>query len=153
ASIVNCVFAGNSAGKDGGAVYLFDTASPSLVNCLFTGNRTRNNTTGTGAALSMNTSSGGPTLSNCTLADNPSAFQGGGVYDGSLNGIPTIRNSILWNNSDNGLINQASQIRSAGGPAPAVTYCDVYGSYTGTGNLGNNPVFLPPASSSTWTAA
>jgi hypothetical protein len=49
---------------------------------------------------------------------------------------PTMTNCILWEDSESEIYNYES--------APIVTYCDVQGGYTGTGNIDADPMFTNP---------
>jgi hypothetical protein len=86
-----------------------------------------------GAGVSLNTGAQPTLLHNTTVAYNNYA----GFY---LHQTPTapvdIRNCIFWKNSAGG-----QQIGGSG--AVAVSYSDVEGGYTGTGNINVNPVFNP----------
>jgi hypothetical protein len=50
---------------------------------------------------------------------------------------PTVTNSILWGDRSYEIYNDA-------GSSPSVTYCNVQGGYTGTGNINADPMFLDP---------
>ncbi|UCC30456.1 MAG: hypothetical protein JSU86_19935 [Phycisphaerales bacterium] len=70
ATLVNCLFSGNSAQQNGGAL-ANDASDPTITNCTFSGNSA--GTTG-GAIV---TSSGSPTLANCILwGDTPDEIYG-----------------------------------------------------------------------------
>lgn len=95
-------------------------------------------------------------IENCTITGNASVFGNAGVvqlYSGSYcsypppvakngikygaglyiknNSIATIRNSIVWQNDANEI----------DGVAANVTYSDVEGGYSGTGNINSDPLF------------
>jgi len=48
-------------------------------------------------------------------------------------GSPAIKNCIIWNNSQGG----SSQINASG-----VTYCNIQGGFSGTGNIDSDPLFV-----------
>ena len=100
-------------------------SSPTISNCLIAGNYGD-----IGGGIYCYEAS--PTITNCTIVNN-SAMDGevGGVY-GDENGGPTIVNSIIWGNS-------GGQIS---GSQTIVTYSDVQGGHTGTGNINADPVFV-----------
>ncbi|MBN1127300.1 MAG: right-handed parallel beta-helix repeat-containing protein, partial [Sedimentisphaerales bacterium] len=109
--------------------------SPVIVNCTIQGNLGYQ---GAGIACWYSNA----IISNCTIVDNgtiqPSGGTGGtgsGIY--CLYSAATITNSILWNNS-------SVQIHPLGstGSLPIVTYCDIQGGYTGTGNINLDPQFI-----------
>ena len=76
-------------------------------------------------------------MSNCTIADNTADNDGGGIWNGN-SGLPAdIINSILWGNTDGpGGTTTTAQITNAGSTNAAITYSDVQGGYSGTGNIG-----------------
>jgi len=69
---------------------------------------------------------------NNTIADNESADQGGGTYFWYAS--PKIVNSILWGNNGGEISHEGSSI--------AVTYSDIQGGYSGTGNIDQAPLFV-----------
>lgn len=135
---VNCVFHDN--GKTGGvetlagaALYL-DGGSPTFTNCLFYDNKS-----GDGAVIAIR--SGTPTFLNCTLANNEATIgQGGAIHDEQ--GRAIIRNSILWGNT---AARGADQILNLSGSQTTVTYSDVQGGWSGSGNLNVDPLFQDPS--------
>jgi hypothetical protein len=73
-------------------------------------------------------------LINNTICDN-SAVQGGAIYigwDDQHVSHPEIENSILWNNGSSIFVNTGSV---------NVTYSDVEGGWSGTGNIDSDPLF------------
>lgn len=75
-----------------------------------------------------------PTLTNCTISWN-SANVGGGILCG-VDGNPTLTNCILWHD-------KPQEIYLSSG-TPLVSYSDVQGGYTGTGNTYLDPLFMDP---------
>jgi hypothetical protein len=71
-------------------------------------------------------------VESCTFVGNSTAGTGGGI-DG--NDSTTLVNCILWGNTAGG----APQID---GPA-TVTYSCIQGGFTGTGNIDDDPLFVP----------
>jgi hypothetical protein len=72
---------------------------------------------------------------NNTLYINQASTKGGGI---SLdNSSPDITNNIFW--SDYAPSN--SEIDTNNASNPLVTYCDISGGYTGTGNINQDPKF------------
>jgi parallel beta-helix repeat protein len=63
---------GNKAGDYGGAIYCYDSSTPTIANCIIKGNRS-----GFGGGVSLLYS--GATLTNCKIINNISEF-GGGIY-------------------------------------------------------------------------
>lgn len=74
------------------------------------------------------------TLMNVTIANNRrtvnGAINGGGIYLSSS--TATVTNSILWDPTG------GSEVSGTGA---TITYSDVNGSFTGTGNINSNPSF------------
>ncbi len=135
-SFVGCRFAGNSASNSGGANYNNSTSSPSFVNCLFVGN------VAGGGSVSDNDNSSMPSFLDCTLSGNSAAVSRAAIQSDTGSSL-TVRNSVLWNDTP-------AEIALFGGTI-SVSYTDVQGSYTGTGNINSNPLFIGGAAG-TWTA-
>jgi hypothetical protein len=154
-TLANCIFSGNSATYDGGGMYNRES-SPTLTNCTFSGNSAQSG----GGMLTFESN---PTLTNCTFSGNLARNRGGGMYNLNISrpiltnctisgnrghwaggvistdySIVLLKNCILWANTDYEEIND--QII---GPA-VVTYTDVQGGYTGTGNIEADPCFVAP---------
>ncbi len=115
----------NANGADGGAIFCMN-ASPTIVNCLL-----RNNAAQRGAGVFSIDAS--PAITNCTIVANTASVIGGGIYS-SGSPSPIATNCILWAN--------ASDQIAFEGDAPAVTYCDVQGGFSGAGNLNADPRFI-----------
>ena len=143
--ISNCVFRNNTA-IAGGGIYAYDYSDPVLTNCMIKDNvvvwggggilcDVRSDPELTNCVIADNQATNGdgggiyaydysdPYLINCTLENN-SAQNGGGIYLEEYC-YPTIRDSIMWNNS-------ASSSGPEGYLALPVTtltvmYCDVDG--------------------------
>ena len=128
-TVENCTFSGNTA-MLGGGIANFDSSSPTVTNCIFSGNPVNYN--GGGMA---NYSSSAPTVTNCTFSANTVNAQGGGMWNSQSS--PTLTNCILWNDSPNEISGYSS--------APTVTYSDIQGGYSGTGNLMADPMFADSA--------
>jgi Concanavalin A-like lectin/glucanases superfamily/Right handed beta helix region len=130
--ITNCTFTNNTADYLGGGMYN-GGSSPTITNCAFTGN-TAMLTAGLGCfGGGMYNDYSGPIVTNSTFVDN-TADSGGGIYNYNSSS-PTVTNCILWENSD-------LQIHNSGAASlPVITYSDVQGGYTGTGNIDADPLF------------
>jgi len=124
-TIINCTFSGNSASYGGGMSNL--QSSPTVTNCTFILNSAINSG---GGMINYNQSS--PTIINCTFSGN-SASYGGGMYN-DFYSSPTVTNCILWNDTPDDIYNIVS--------TPTVTYSDVKGGYSGTGNINADPCFI-----------
>jgi predicted RNase H-like HicB family nuclease len=130
-TLTSCIFNNNSTGDYGsGAGMHNEGSSPTLTNCTFAGNWAD-----WGGGMRNDYSS--PTLTNCTFAGNEALYLGGGIYNGYSS--PTLlTNCILWADSPD-------EVENAGS-TPSVTYSDVQGGYTGTGNINADPLFVDPGS-------
>ena len=123
--VTNCTYVGNSA-PDGGEINNV-SSNPTVVCCLFRSNQA------TGNGGGMYSSAGSyPNVTNCTFYGNV-ANDGGGICNDGY-GVDTVTNCILWGNS------------AATGPSifsqSNVTYSDVQGGYSGTGNVSADPLFV-----------
>ena len=125
-TVTNCIFTGNASSAGGG---MFNGGgSPAVTNCIFSGN-----SAGYGAGMWNYGSS--PTLTNCTFSTNAGSV-GGGMYN-EAGSNPTVTNCILWGDTSNEIIDNAS--------SPTVAYSDVQGGYSGTGNIDADPCFVDAA--------
>ena len=124
-TLTNCTFNGNASGMQGGGMFNVDSSSPVLVNCTFWGNSADS----AGAMHNINGAS--PVLTNCTLTGNSASSAVGGIYNYQYSN-PVLTNCILWGDTD-------TEIDSAYSSTPLVTYSDVQGGYSGTGNINANP--------------
>lgn len=132
----DCAFRNNSASGVGGGVYV-QGASPQIYNCVFAGNFAA-----FGGGLGFGVADV-PVIVNSTFSDNTAINFGGGIY-GSITNL-TVKNSILWNNSADGLVNEDAQLHLSFGTHTVSNSC-VQGLSTlsGNGNVDNNPVFVNP---------
>ena len=129
-TIHNCVIKNNRAGYHGGGIYCYNS-SPSIKNCIIT-----NNTAyyGGGVYCRYNSS---PVIQNCTIIDN-TAYQyynfkmGGGLYCYPDRSRLYLENNIVWGNFPD----QVSGIIY-------ISYSNVQGGYSGTGNISLNPLLSP----------
>ena len=159
-SVVRCVFLRNYAGRFGGAIWN-DDGGLTAVSCtlianrcdysggaiangrgstLFAANCCLHANTGKVQAGAIDNSFGGTVaLSNCTLAANgpgPWAIVCGPAF-GQTNSTLTVANCILW---DGG-----REISSVDQSTVTVTCTDIWGGWTGPGNLDADPLFVLPA--------
>jgi len=128
-TVESCTFLGNSA-ANGGGMYNYDS-SPTVTNSTFSGNTA----TFWGGGM-YNESSSSPAITNCTFTENSASYYGGGIRNKD-NSKPTVTNSILWRDGPDEIFNSFS--------SPSVTYSDIQGGYTGTGNINADPMFVEPA--------
>lgn len=94
----NCLFSGNTAGDDGGAVDN-DKGSFAITNCYFL----NNTATDLAGALEDRSTSATNTLSGCTFNGNHAANDGGALYMRDGANTLTVTNSTFANNSAGGL--------------------------------------------------
>jgi len=130
--VTGCTFNGNMADGDGGGMYNDSSSDPNLSGCLFY----ENEASGNGGGMYNN--GNGTEVLCCTLADN-SADYGGGIYNDS-SGDLTVTSGILW---DDTATTSGAEIYNNSGTI-SVTYCDVEGGYSGTGNMDSDPCFVDP---------
>ena len=150
-TMTNCTFSGNSSPRGGGMMNGFN--SPTLTNCTFSRNSATygggmwnkaSNPTVTNCRFSGNSANSGggmyswdnssPTLTNCTFSGNSTGYKGGGMTN--ISSSPTLTKCILW--GDTAPI--GPEIYNSGS-TPTVTYSDIAGGYTGTGNINADPLF------------
>jgi M6 family metalloprotease-like protein len=114
----------NGNNSVGGGIRVLNGSSPLIVNNIIT-----SNIANYGGGIACNSSS--PTIINNTITGNEVSAVGGGIYciDGSS---PTVTNTILWNNGDEVYLD---------GSSITITYSNVDGGYTGTGNINSDPLF------------
>lgn len=123
--VENCKVINNTSGAATG-IYTAVNCSPYIVNTLFSGN---SNSLGFGGACGFSVST--PTLVNVTIADNSATQGGGGMW--IYNSTATIKNAVVYNNFPDQL--------NVTGSTVSVTYSNIMGGYTGTGNINVNPLF------------
>lgn len=131
-SITNTIFSQNSASAASntslGGGMIFSTSVPSIVNCIIDGNSAN-----LGAGIYFDSSSAFSNLINCTIVRNTASTHGGSFY--CANTSLKVVNSILWENSP-------EEVYNDGTSNPTITYSEVYGGYTGTGNIDTYPNFV-----------
>jgi hypothetical protein len=162
-AIKGCIFAGNHAQDEGGAIHAAANAPSVIEGCTFT----KNSATNTGGAIHY--SFIGMSVAHCRFLHNVAHGAGGAIYlDGTGlnitsctlfgNRAPTGRalaalrpstlgptppsatmiNTILWNGGDG--INVLEHVRMR----MAVTYSDIEGGWPGEGNIDVDPLFANP---------
>lgn len=126
--MVDCRIYSNGGANfiNGGGVYLYGgSADADLTSCLVYDNQVTNS----GGGIHLHTSGDALLLKNCVVADNDSNYNACGLNVNA--GSATVRNSIFWGNTGTEI--------TAG---ETVTYSDVQGGYTGTGNINSDPSFV-----------
>ncbi|MFC1855716.1 right-handed parallel beta-helix repeat-containing protein [Thermodesulfobacteriota bacterium] len=128
--ILDGVTIDNNTSSMGGGLYFRTSTNATVTNC----NVTNNSTTSNGGAIHVNGAA--PVITNSTLADNITSGTGDAIHTyGSA--APVVKNSILWNSSST-----VNEIYLSAGTSIDITYSDVKGGYTGTGNINSNPLFV-----------
>ena len=127
-TITDCTFTGNSVGANqrGGAIYNISSSNV-IKNCIFHGNSAY-------AGAGMYNFNSSPTITHCTFTANSATDSGGGLRN-HYNSSPTVKDSIFWGNT-------GGEITDSDSSSPVVTYSDVQGGYTGTGNKNADPLFV-----------
>ena len=126
-TVTNCTFSGNSAADSGGGMHNSENSSPTVTNCTLSGNSALY-----GGGM-HNEDYCSPIVTNCTFSGNFAESDGGGIYN-QYNSSPTVTNCILWGDSPDEIFNLEA--------SPSVTYSDIQGGYTGTGNISADPLFV-----------
>lgn len=136
ATLTNATFSGNS-GASGGGVSLTNVVpednsvldtSLTLTNVAFDHSSVASYNGG-----GMIVSGGSATLTNCDFTDNSAGSSGGGLL--VTGGSATVINSIFWGNTATG---GSAQIGASGGTLN-ISYSDIQGGYSGTGNISAFP--------------
>ena len=157
----SCVFpSGCDTAKSGGAG-IYNEGQIEIKNCLFYNNSVTCwayacgipaqtcSCYGYGGAI-FSGSGSAMSIINCTFAGNSSQGSGGALYTLGTSNI-TVKNCVFWGNTPNQI---------GGSSTLTVTYSDVSGGWTGTGNKNANSLFVagsngnyylsqPPAQAST----
>jgi hypothetical protein len=132
--VTNCTFMSNGSNGRGAGMMNFYHSSPTVTNCKFS----KNSTIYTGGGMS-NEGNCNSIVTNCTFSENTAiGYQdtpgnGGGMHNEEASN-PTVTNCILWGDTPNEIADTLSA-------APIVTYSDVQGGYSGTGNINLDPMF------------
>jgi len=133
AVISDNIFCDNAAGgamSYGGAL-AFENSNPVMVDNFIVDNSAGGYLFQEGGGIYLSSSS--PVLENCVIAYNESNT-GSAIY-AYPSCYPVIHNTIIWGNS----------IYAGGGSSPVVTWSDIQGGWSGTGNIATDPMFIDPA--------
>ncbi|RJP68324.1 MAG: T9SS C-terminal target domain-containing protein [Ignavibacteriales bacterium] len=119
-TIINCTISKNTGSSSNGSAIYNGSSSPQITNCLFENNE----------YIGLFNYSSSPAIWNCTFNGNNT-----GLYNRTSSN-PTVTNTIFWGNTTE---IDGDDITSN------FTYCciqDGSGTYTGTGNIYTNPLFV-----------
>jgi len=140
-----CTLSGNSAGRasnnsgTGGGLYNVGTAS--VTNCLVVSNQGYN-VAGlyNGGTLSLINSTFAGNMVSAAITDGTGVTPAGALSSGPA----TLLNDIFYGDtlSTSGSTLPSEIVATSGTAGPTVTYSDVQGGYTGTGNIGGDPLFV-----------
>lgn len=134
ATFERSIFVGNHS-ANGGAVYS-SASNTRMRDTLFTGNAANLQ----GGAMRF--LGGSPLIVNATATQND-ALVGGGLSTASA--TLTIKNSILWGNTDGGSGGESTQIDiTTGSVVPSYTCIQGLSQYSGNSNIGDDPMFADP---------
>lgn len=161
-SLINCEISDNLSNRSGGGIYssinstttiscniskntsvdrgggIFCSGPCTIRNCIITGNLVTNGDGGGIYCCIL------PTIINCTINGNKSTVNGAGVFCAE-NSSPLIKNSIISNNSHNGVYAYYSDL--------TILYNNVWGNvdsdysgwaYPGEGDISVDPCFVDP---------
>lgn len=162
-SVVNCIFRSNYSSSWGGAFFndgAYTSSSPTIINSVFEGNRSTvgaavyssnpgvltvigcviiNNAGGWGSGISV--SGGNVNIANSTIALNScTGIAAAAVYMSANGGTPSIKNSIIRNNTNGDNTNGNFRFT---GTTPVVTYSNIENNpVSGTGDIDNDASFI-----------
>ncbi|MGA1869939.1 MAG: right-handed parallel beta-helix repeat-containing protein [bacterium] len=110
--------------------------SPIITNCLIWGNHATQRPGGGIRCTELSS----PHIMNCTIVDNItySLLGGGGISIDDDDSSPTITNCIIWRNTPHSIYYPIGLVH------PVVTFSNIQGGFTGTGNINNDPSFVSP---------
>jgi predicted outer membrane repeat protein len=130
-TLSHCIFRDNESYMDGGGMYNYH-GNVTVTNCMFVKNDAGYN----GGAIDNYDDM---TITNCTFSGNTATSYGGAICH-MYGDYMTLTNSILWGDTLNG---EPDEIETYFGYL-YVTYCDVEGGWSGTGNIDADPLFADP---------
>jgi predicted outer membrane repeat protein len=138
-TLSNVTFSGNTSDLNGGGMRNYQTSNPTLTNVTFSFN-----IAGYDGGGMSNEYYSSPTLTNVTFFKNRALEGTGGGIDDHYYSSPLIRNTILWDN-------KPDQVFSELFSTPQLTYCDIEGGFSGTGNISTPPMLSPLADNGGFT--
>jgi len=139
-TVTNCTFIGNTSYYGGGMTNInLDyppadvSSSPTVTNCIFNGNSAAKKGGGMLNIGGLENYVARPNVTNCIFIGNMAGTNGGGMINW-VNSSPTVTNCILRGDTPDEIFND--------GGIATVTYSDVEGGYSGTGNIDADPNFV-----------
>ncbi|MGI4789571.1 MAG: Ig-like domain repeat protein [Janthinobacterium lividum] len=134
-TIQGCVLKNNTSGYGGGIWEGNYNSTFAVINCVFVGNKAISNVNGLqfgyGGGLYNDTSVGTIRVINCTFTGNSATGGGGGMYNSSGSGSTILdTNDLLYGDSGGEL--------ATSGSGDTISFCDIQGGYTGSGNVTGN---------------
>ena len=128
-----CIITGNSAYNTGGGIYCRDS-NITISNCVIADNYIY------GGGGGLYCERGTTTIKQCVIISNEAELYDGGAISNDLSNI-TVSNCIIWNNLTRGSLAEPLDGVSLGD----LTYNDVQGGFSGTGNIDVDPCFVDAA--------
>jgi len=149
----------NIAGQDGGGIYTLDCTGIDITNMEISNNSatngggvyfkgdglhsvnyveiSNNNATNKGGAIYIDSINKSINFNHITNVFNTAEIFGGGVYASYTDTANVnIINSVMWNDDPDEIVDPTGNI--------IITYSNIEGGWTGTGNIDTNPLFLDP---------
>jgi hypothetical protein len=134
-TVIGCLFSDNEASEGGGGGMHNTQSSPVVIGCIFVDNTS---TLQYGGGMQNLESS--PTVASCTFTGNTAAKGGGGMAN-FYSSSPIVTNCILWGDTASSGIPEIHNYDSPL-PMPIVTFSNVQGGLSGSGNIDADPKFV-----------
>lgn len=127
-TLTRCLVANCSASTDdGGVANVGTTSSFEAINCIFDSNTADSE----GAVVKVVNATTSAVFTNCTMVNNNCADS---IIKAVTDTVVTLTNCIMWDNTGTNVNDSSATV--------TVTYSDIEGSYTGTGNINSDPSFV-----------
>jgi hypothetical protein len=133
-TISNNIITNNSVSQWGGGICCAYQSAPTITNNFIFGN---SSSWRAGGVYCISNSSS-LIITNNTISGNSASTSGGGVYFNYSS--PVVTNNIIWGND----APDSPEIAVGGSGNPTITFCDVKGGWSGTGNIDADPLFADP---------
>jgi hypothetical protein len=142
-TISGCTFAGNSTANYGGGAIYTEYSAVEITNSVFSGNSAEQYIYGGGAIHDRNGES--LTITNCTFTNNRNGGLLATRYVQTVYPL-TITNSIFWADGLSGkeICMGSNCVKDQSIPYfdPLITFSDIQGGLSGTGNINLEPLFF-----------